>query len=88
MFSQYRFNKKLDRVLNKMDEERNKPNFRNGNLDYILESSFPKLNRELKNKIIKSLEDIKEIGVGPFGDYVFYKGKIPDKNWRNFNPYK
>lgn len=71
-----------------MNEERDKSDFMNGNLNYILKSNFPQISMKLKNKIIKELEDMKEIEIGPFGEYVFYKGKIPNKNWRHFNPYR
>jgi hypothetical protein len=76
MLSEYRLARALNKVLRKMDEERNKAAFINGDLNYILDVNFPRFSKRFRGKIIRALEAEKEIEVGQFGNYIFYRGKV------------
>lgn len=63
-------------LMKKMDEERARPGFENGNLSSILDSEFPRLSGDVRMKCIKKFVDSNEIELGPAGDYTFYSKKI------------
>jgi hypothetical protein len=64
------------RLSERMDAERTKPEFENGNLSLILETEFPKIAKSIKMKCIKKLENEIEVDLSPTGDYTFYLTKV------------
>jgi hypothetical protein len=64
------------RLIERMDEERAKPGFRNGNLSQILESEFPKISSTIKTKCLNKLEADMDVDINNSGDYIFYLTKV------------
>jgi hypothetical protein len=63
------------RLRERMNQERDKPGFIQGNLSEIMEE-FPKIDRNIKMKCLRNLEDDMEVELNSSGDYVFYPAKV------------
>jgi hypothetical protein len=88
----YRFNSKVDKIyeeiLQRINKERKKPGFINGSLETILETYFKRINKRIKDKCVKKLEENCEIEMSSSGYHIFYRHKIVRKENTTFNPYK
>jgi hypothetical protein len=73
-------------LYERMNYERDKPGFINGNLTKIMENEFPRIDNCIKMKCMKKLEDEMELDMSPSGDYIFYPAKVffqPGKDRRS-----
>jgi hypothetical protein len=67
------------RLIERMDAERAKPNFRDGNLSAILDSEFAKIAGTVKIKCLEKLESDMDVDRNSAGDYIFYPTKVYDQ---------
>jgi|GEM_PF-5504810 len=67
------------KLAERMEDERAKPGFRNGNLSSILDSEFSKTPETIKIKCLKKLESDMDVDRNSAGDYIFYPTKVYDQ---------
>jgi len=64
-----------EKLLDRINAERSKPGFENGNLSHILSAEFPRIAAIIKQKCLKELEKEMELILSPAGDYTFQSPK-------------
>ena len=79
-FSIYRTERLFDGLLRelkiRMENERAKPDFVNGNLSLILDRDFSKVPSTVRSKCLRQLAGEMEIDLGQDGTYAFYPSKV------------